>query len=154
MMKGVLDCTDRELRTGSVCPESPAPSPSAPARNPPSSDEEPEGSLRRHVKQSRANHPRVHKSKLTEPSAASSSAFVILLSLESDTYPIVLQRVESETGVLTRPSVENRCDPVSGVRQTYPYKLELEGRSAINHRLIGPGLRHATTDRQVCKHTI
>lgn len=38
--------TDRELRTGSVWPESPAPSVSAPSRrNPPSSDDEPDGSL-------------------------------------------------------------------------------------------------------------
>lgn len=43
---GVVDCTDRELRTGSVCPESPTPAPSpTPAANPPSSDDDSEGSL-------------------------------------------------------------------------------------------------------------
>lgn len=41
-----VNCTDRELRTGSVCPESAVASPSAPSRrNPPSSDDEPDGSF-------------------------------------------------------------------------------------------------------------
>jgi hypothetical protein len=46
--------------------------------------------------------------------------------------------------------VENRCDPVSGVRQTYPYKSE--GRAVVNQRLMRRCTLHVT-GRAVSKHT-
>lgn len=143
----VRDCTDRELRTGSVWPESPAASPSAPSRrNPPSSDEEPEGSF------AQTSTCQSNSQQLTGRSASSATSGIITTrGAHEPPYCSVLLRVESETGMLTWPTMKNRCDPVSGARQTYPYKLE--GRSAINHRLIGRWVRHATRARCVSKHT-